>query len=92
MGCLSKCVCSCSSITDMASFRGFEDVDNGDDEGSISNGLEPREHVEDDPESKAIGIYRERRSAKASQRGGIGRTWPKIQKVICKKRYFHKSS
>ena len=62
----------------MASFRGFEDDD--DDEASVSNGLEPRvdQGVDEDPESKAIGIYKERRSAKASQRGGRGRTWPKI--------------
>lgn len=48
----------------MASFKGFDD----DDEGPISNGLEPE--WDENLEAKAIGIYKERRSAKVSQTGG----------------------
>ena len=48
----------------MASFKGFDD----DDEGPVSNGLGPE--LEGNPEAKAIGMYKERRSAKISRTGG----------------------
>ena len=49
----------------MASFKGFDD----DDEGPHStNGPVPE--LDENAEAKAIGIYRERRSAKISQTGG----------------------
>ena len=57
--------CSAASkLVAMASFKGFDD----DDEGPISNGLHPE--LDENPEARAIGIYKERRSAKVSQTGG----------------------
>ena len=57
--------CSAASkLVAMASFKGFDD----DDEGPISNGLYPE--LDENPEAKAIGIYKERRAAKVSQTGG----------------------
>ena len=53
-----------NSFVAMASFKGFDD----DDEGPISNGLHPE--LDENPEARAIGIYKERRSAKVSQTGG----------------------
>ena len=54
----------------MASFKGFDDDDDDDegDEGPHSNGPVPE--LGENAEAKAIGIYRERRSAKISQTGG----------------------
>ena len=52
----------------MASFKGFDDDDDEGDEGPHSN--RPVPELDENAEAKAIGIYRERRSAKISQTGG----------------------
>ena len=49
----------------MASFKGFDD----DDEGPISNNGHYAQ-LDENPEARAIGIYKERRSAKVSHTGG----------------------
>ena len=53
----------------MASFKGFDDDDDVGDEGPHStNGPVPE--LDENAEAKAIGVYKERRSAKVRQTGG----------------------
>ena len=52
----------------MASFKGFDDDDEGDERPHSTNGPDPE--LDGNAEAKAIGIYRERRSAKVRQTGG----------------------
>ena len=55
-------------VVAMASFKGFDDDDDVGDEGPHSNGPVPE--LDENAEAKAIGVYKERRSAKVRQTGG----------------------